>query len=47
MLPSICAASADFITSAPLMTSDGSTSKAKSRPSPSVARMRLFSVTML
>ncbi len=47
MLPSRFGASADFRTSAPEITSDGSTSNANSRPSPSVARMRPFSVTML
>jgi hypothetical protein len=47
MLPSICDASADFITSAPWIVSDGSTSNANSRPSPSVASTRPLSVTML
>src|SRR6202167_2778753 len=47
MLPSSAEASADLSTSAPEITSEGSTSKARSRPSSSVARMRLLSVTML
>jgi len=47
MLPSRAEACADFSTSAPEITSAGRTSKARSRPSSSVARMRLLSVTML
>ena len=37
----------DLSTSAPEITSEGNTSNARSRASSSVARMRLFSVTML
>ena len=44
MLPSSAEAWVDLSTSAPEMTSDGSTSKARSRASSSVARMRLLSV---
>ncbi len=47
MLPSSAEASEDLSTSAPEITSDGSTSKARSRASSSVARIRLLSVTML
>ncbi len=47
MLPSSADASDDLSTSAPEITSEGSTSKARSRPSSSVARMRLLNVTML
>ena len=42
--PSVSDAWAPLITSAPLMTSAGNTSNAKSRPAPSVARMRLLNV---
>ena len=41
MLPSTAAACGDLSTSAPEITSDGRMSKAKSRPSSSVARMRV------
>ena len=44
MAPSVFEAEADFTTSAPLMMSDGSTSNAKSRPAPSVPRMRPLKV---
>ena len=47
MLPSIAEASDDLSTSAPEITSDGSTSNARSRASSSVARIRPLSVTML
>ncbi len=47
MLPSRFGASEDFSTSAPEITSEGSTSNANSRPSPSVASSRPFRVTML
>ena len=47
MLPSSAEASEDLSTSAPEITSEGSTSNARSRASSSVARMRLFRVTML
>src|SRR2546430_1739000 len=47
MLPSSAEACADFRTSAPVMRSAGRMSKANSRPSSSVARMRLLRVTML
>ena len=47
MLPSTAEASADFSTSAPVITSAGSTSKATSRPESSLAMIRLLSVMML
>src|SRR5580700_11108913 len=47
MLPSTAEAWGDLSTSAPVMSSAGSTSNARSRPSSSLARIRLFIVTML
>ncbi len=47
MLPSSAEASEDLSTSAPEITSEGSTSNARSRASSSVARIRPLSVTML